>query len=88
MNGPRELWVAAFTGEHIEGTAYLALPQRWQHPADGREAEDTRYVRADIADEMLEALKEVHSMFGANDLGADLAAHIESAIAKAEGDIE
>ena len=87
MNGPKELWVAAFTGEHIEGTAYLALPQRWQHPADGREAEDTRYLRGDIADEMLAALKEVVQDFP-DDIGTDLATRIESAIAKAKGGSE
>ena len=47
-----------------------------------------RYVRADIADEMLAALKEVHSMFGANDIGTDLATRIAIAIAKAKGGSE
>ena len=37
------------------------------------------------APDLLAALKEVHSMFGANDIGTDLATRIEAAIAKAKG---
>ena len=89
MNGPKELWVAAFTGPHIDGTAHLALPHRWKQP-DGREVADARYVRADIADEMLEALKAVRedAIKNSGRIGPSALLTMQAAIAKAEGESE
>lgn len=77
---PERIWLAEFRGPHIDGVAYLALPEK-------QAGYESSYIRADVAkaqrDDLLAALK-----LASRDLSAsgerERGPTIRAVIAKAE----